>query len=150
MGTPNETASDSLADADPLAAVPPLVVRIGGGLLGAAGFFVGASGLQAFAFFYLTTIQSLVAGALVLLGAAAIGVAPMTMAGRSWAAIAGSAVAAVAALVAFGWLVYALSATMFSPILMLGTLFMGLAAAVQPFTISPSLRVTKARRALYT
>jgi len=149
MGTPNETASDSLADADPLAAVPPLIVRIGGGLLGTAGFFVGASGLQAFLFFHLTTTQSLVAGALVVLGAAAIGVAPLTMAGRSWAAIAGSAVAAVAALVAFGWLAYALIATMFSPILVLGTLFMGLAAAVQPFTISPSLRVTKARRALY-
>ena len=144
------TADAAMLDIDPRDAVPPLIVKLGGGLLGTAGFFVAASGLQLFAFFYLTLGQTLVASALLLLGSSAILVAPMVIAGRAWASVAGTLVAGASALLSIVWLIYALFSGLFSPMMVLGSLTMGLALLAQPFTILPSLRVSAARRALYS
>ncbi len=143
-------ADASMIEVDPREAVPPMIVKLGGGLLGTAGFFVAASGLQLFAFFYLTTGQTLVASALLLLGSASVGVAPLVIAGRAWAAIAGTLLAVASTLLAAAWLAYALWSGLFSPIMILGALTMSLAMLAQPFTILPSLRVGAARRALYS
>jgi hypothetical protein len=143
------TAADEL-EVDPREAVPSLLVRAGGFLLGASGFFMAGAGLQLFAFFYLSLGLKLTAAMLVLQGLLAIAVAPWLVKGRGWAAILGTPLAAVMALTAVIWTGYSLWQTLFSPLMILELGVALLTGLVVPFTILPAIRATRARKALYT
>jgi multisubunit Na+/H+ antiporter MnhC subunit len=136
-------------DVDPREAVPPLLVRAGGFLLGASGFFMAGAGLQLVVFFYLTLGMKAVAVWLMALGVGAIGVSPWLVKGRSWAAVVGAPLAAVMALTAVVWTAYSLWQTLFSPLMILELGVALVTVLVVPFTILPAIRVSRARKALY-
>ena len=145
--TTGPAADDSV---DPREAVPPLVVRAGGFMLGASGFFMAGAGLQLFVFFYLTLMYEVAAGLQMVMGIAAIAVAPWLVKGRGWAALIGTPLAAAMALFAVSWTVFSLVQTLFSPLMLLEVMVACLTVLVVPFTIMPSLRVSRARKALYS
>lgn len=134
---------------DPAAAVPGLIVKLGAVALGVAAFFTVAAGLQLFTFFYLTWAQTAV-GVLQVVGGGVAGLlAPFVLKGRSWAAVLGTLSAGGLVLLCVPWSLYTLFSGLFSPLLLLGTGFICLSAALMPFTIVPAIRATAARKALY-
>ncbi len=132
------------------AAVPPLWVRFIGGLVGAGGFFMVGSAVQLVIFFYLATWIKVLVGVIALLGLSMIGVSPWIFKARSWAAIVGTLLSIAAAAVSGLWTLYAISITLFSPLMLLAAAVCALAALTMPFTIPTALRVTAARNALYS
>jgi len=131
------------------AAVPPIWVRFIGGIVGAAGFFMVGSAVQLVMFFYLATWVKATVAVVGVLGLAMIGVSPWIFKARSWASIAGTALCIFAALVSGVWTIYAISITLFSPLMLLAAFMCCVAALTIPLTIPASLRVTAARNALY-
>ncbi len=123
--SPTAGTTAAPVEIDPADAVPSFVVRAGGFMLGASGFFMGGAGLQPIVFFDLSLPYMAVAGLLMALGLAAIAVAPWLVKGRSWAAVAGTGLAAVMALVAAVWMIFSLVQTLFSPLMILEFLVAG-------------------------
>lgn len=143
---PAHATSDAVDFRD---AVPGVLVKLGGFVLGAAGFFVGGAGLQLVAFFEPTWTVLGAAVALLMFGATAVLLAPYVVKGRSWAAILGVPTALAMAAVATAWLGWSTMMLLFSPLMVLGTLTAGAAALAMPFTVPGALRATRARNALY-
>ena len=135
-------------DLDSSSLISPPVVKLGGALLGTSGFFVTGTALQVAALFP-GTAHTIAAIPLWLLGVAALLVGPSLFNGRGWAAILGGPVSAAAALVTFGWSLYAVSSLVFAPMLVLGVGSSALAALVAPLTILPAVRLSRTRRELY-
>ena len=128
--------------------VSPPVVKLGGALLGAAGFFVLGSALQVAAMFpgFLHGIATL---PLWGLGGAALVVGPTMFNGRGWAAVLGTVVAVAAAVTTILWALYAIGSFVFAPMLVLGVGSSLFAAFVSPFAILPAIRLSRTRRELY-
>lgn len=144
-----KSPDDGKFDLDTGAAVPPIWVRVIGGIVGAAGFFMVGSAVQLAIFFYLAFWVKVMVGVIGILGLAMIGVSPYLFKARSWASIAGTALCAVAALVSGVWTLYAISITLFSPLMLLAAAMCALSAVTIPLTIPAAIRVTAARNALY-
>jgi hypothetical protein len=139
-------AVDSVNVAD---ALPGWVVKAGGFVFGAAGFFTAGAGLQLLAFLEPTWTVILSSALLMTLGAVACLVAPNVILGRSWAAILGVPVVLTMALVMLVWGAWSSVMLFLSPLTLLAMATSMLAAAVVPFTVPGSLRATRARNALY-
>ena len=142
-------ALDEDLDPDHATTRPPLLVPLAGASLGASAFFVVGTGAQLLLFFSLSLPLQLVGMALVLLGLAALVVAPFHMLGRGWAAVAGTVLAGVLGLLSWGWALTALFLGLFSLVAIFAAFLTVPAALLAPFTIGPSLRISAARRALY-
>lgn len=132
---------------EPSALLTPATAKIGGALLGMAGFFVTGTALQ------LSAESSGVLHALAtfpvwLFGLSALLVGPSMFNGHGWAAILGALIAPCAALFCLGWAIYAVVSLSFLPMLLLGLGSAGLAALAAPFAIAPSVRVSRTRRLL--
>jgi hypothetical protein len=125
----------------------PVVARLGGGLLAAAGLFAVAGGVQVLAVFD-GVLATLCALPLLGLGAVTVLVAPFVYDARGWAAIAGAVLAAATALLALPWIAWTVLSAAFAPALILLFLAASAALAVVPFAIGPSLRLSRLRRAL--
>jgi hypothetical protein len=135
-------------DPDTASLVPPLTVKLGGALLGTAGFFVTGTALQVAALFP-GTLHTIAAIPLWLLGVAALLVGPSLFNGRAWAAILATPIGVGAALATVGWALYAIGSLVFAPMLVLGVGSSALAAVAAPFAILPAVRLSRTRRALY-
>jgi hypothetical protein len=125
----------------------PVVARLAGALLVAAGLFGAASGVQVLALFE-GALATLAALPVLAAGLAALLVAPFAYDGRGWAAILGTVLAAAIAVLALGWIAGSVLALAFAPTLFLAFFAASGALAVLPFAIGPSLRLSRLRRAL--
>ena len=141
--------TDRGAISDPLAAVPPPMVRVGGAAVGVAGAFAAGVGAQLLLLLPLTAGQTNLAIGVGGIGVAMVGLAPLVMKGRSWAAIAGVGLSASGAGLTTGWLGYAVAHGVVSPLMLLAAAAGALALVAAPLTVIPSVRVTAARRRLY-
>jgi hypothetical protein len=128
--------------------VSPPIVKLGGALLGAAGFFVTGSALQVAALFP-GVLHGVATLPLWVLGGAALVVGPTMFNGRGWAAVLGTVVSACAAIATGLWALYALGSFVFAPMLVLGVGSSVLAAVASPFAILPAIRLSRTRRELY-
>lgn len=128
--------------------VSPPIVKVGGALLGAAGFFVTGSALQVAALFP-GVLHGIATLPLWVLGIAALLVGPTMFNGRGWAAVLGTCIAAGAALTTIGWALYALGSFVLAPMLVLGVGSSVLAAMASPFAILPAVRLSRTRRELF-
>ncbi|MBX2803945.1 MAG: hypothetical protein KTR31_40085 [Myxococcales bacterium] len=127
----------------------PLVLKVAGVVCSVAGAFVATAGTQLFTFFTLTSMQTVTAAGLVLLGVVAVVLGPLTLKGRATAAIAATGVCGLMALLSVSWLVYAVVSGVLSPMLFLAAGSAPLAAVLAPLAIGPASRMTAARNALY-
>ena len=134
---------------DLMVAAPPLIGRIAGGLLGVGGLLMIGSAVQMLLFFDLRTLQLVVVVLLLLLAVATAWTGPFLVKGRAWASVIGSGLCGVTALVGTGWWIYTLLHVVFSPLLLLTVGLLWLTLPVLPFAIGPTLRASRARRALY-
>lgn len=137
------------AELDLMEAAPPLIGRIAGGMLGISGLMMIGSATQMLLFFHLRTPQLVVVVLLLLLGLLTAVTAPFLVKGRVWASLLGSGLCGTLALAGTGWWIYTLVNVVFSPLLMVTVGLFWLTLPVLPFTIGPTFRASKARRALY-
>lgn len=144
-----EIAPGGAAEVDPADAVPGILVRIGGIALIMAGAMTIVSGAQLFAFFTLYSWVKAVPIVLGLVGAAAVGSGGYLFQGRGWAAWLSLAVGALQALVVVAWTLYALLATLFSPLFLLAAASSSLAAVLALVALPGALKADAARQALY-
>jgi hypothetical protein len=126
----------------------PPIVRLAGASLGAVGFFVVGSAVQ-LAALYDGWLSALAIAPLVVLGLAALIVAPNVYNARGWAAIVGTAVALSLGVVVGAWAIWLVATLSFAPIVPLALGATWAAAALLPLAIRPAVRVTRARAALW-
>ncbi|MEZ4235824.1 MAG: hypothetical protein R3F59_06615 [Myxococcota bacterium] len=140
------TAEFDLRDLEALRT--PVSAQIAGLLLGAAGFFVTASAVQ-LTFDAVTWLQVLGTAPLWLCGVTSLLGGPLLYTGRASAAVLGAPAAIAAAITCALWAIYAVVASHFALMVILGAGASGLAALAVPFAVVPTWRVSRARRALF-
>ncbi len=139
-------------DADALdyrEAVPGFLVRGGGYVLMVSGLLVVGSGLQHLFFLSMGWIEIAAAAVLMTLGLVAAMVGPSLVLGRSWAAILGVPVALGMAAIMVPWGIYSTVALLLSPLTWMAMAVALLALVAVPASLPGSLKVTRARDALY-
>jgi len=146
------SAPDTAAHADAVDfrdAVPNLIVKSGGYLLGASGFFVAGSGLQLLVFAQWQWLLLGAAATLLTLGSSAALLAAFVIKGRSWAAVASVPLAAMMALFTVVWSVWMIASLAISPLTLLAAALASVSAMLVPFTVPGAMKATRARNALY-
>lgn len=126
----------------------PAIARLAGALMVATGFFVLGTAVQLVAL-HDSWVAQLFTLPLWLFGALALILSPQVYNARGWASVLGTLVALGAAASTIVWLLYALAALMFAPMLLLGVSASLLAVFVVPFAIGPAIEVSRARSALW-
>jgi hypothetical protein len=130
------------------AAQPPLIARVGGGIVLGAGALAILLAIQTFSGFWVSPGFTIFLAVIAVLGAATGAVGLMIMRARAWAAIAGVACAGLLFLATTTWLVASMGSGLLSLFAMGAPLLSLTAAVFAGGSIGPCRRASAARARL--
>ena len=147
---PPTVSGQAGAPPDPDDAVPGWLASLAGVTLVLSGSMVAGSGLQMLVMMTLySTWLEVIAWLLMAYGSLTLGLGGLVMRARDTAAFTAAVLSGCATVLLTIWLIFVLYLGLFSPILVFGWLFTGLATVVTTGALPGIYKTSRARRSLY-